>query len=251
MELKQVCLAMITTLALSACGGGGSSDSGNSAAPKVSASAANGIYVGNVRDVYSQHGDSIVFPLVAVVYEGEVYSLADHGYTYTSSIDVQSNSDYEGTFRVYDDFGDFLQTIEVDGSYQEKTSLSGQYQSERGFDSSFSLDYVPEAYEVPAGLDMIDGVWSVTNSTSNASITINSNGEFFGSDDAGCVFSGDITVPNASVNVYRVNLTQENCGEINGSYSGLASLDTFGPSPELVTIVSNNDFSFPYLLREQ
>lgn len=249
MKLKQFYLAVALATGLSACGGGGgggSSDSDSSA--NISASAANGIYVGTGTEYDYRVEGSIDYSLVAIVYNEEVHSMSDLGNTYYGVLEYQSETNYQGFLRIYDDFGDFYRSIRVDGQYETKNRLAGQYASPGEYDGSFSMDYVPEAYEAPASIDLIDGAWNVTNSVASASLSIDSSGNFFGSDADGCVFSGKITVPDPAVNVYRVNLSQENCGDIDGSYSGLASLDTTGESPILLTIVSNTNFSFPYLL---
>jgi len=71
------------------------------------------------------------------------------------------------------------------------------------------------------------------------SITINSDGSLTGTDQRGCVFAGSVSIPDSSVNVFRVRFTAENCGsssgssaeQINGSYRALG---TFGGDQILV-----------------
>ena len=247
MKLKQFFLVVALVTGLTACGGG-SSDSGGSSAATASVSPVNGIYMGDGFERLTGTNTVFEYSLVAIVYEGKVQSLSNSGLTYSSTISAQSSTEYRGLFRAYEAVGDFIETIEVDGSFEQKSNLSGTYTRQDRYEGSFSLDYVPEAYETPANIDLIDGSWNVTNSEASASLTIDSSGQFFGSDADGCVFSGKITVPDPTVNVYQVNLRQENCGDIDGTYNGLASIDTTGQSPILLTIVSNSSFSFPYLL---
>ncbi|MCM0613387.1 hypothetical protein KFJ24_12970 [Marinobacter sediminum] len=78
-----------------------------------------------------------------------------------------------------------------------------------------------------------------------SSVTIASDGTVTGSDQTGCVFNGQITIPDQSINVFEVDYSSSNCGSLsyasasdrNGDFSGIGSYD---PSLQELEVVSRN-----------
>ncbi len=52
------------------------------------------------------------------------------------------------------------------------------------------------------------------------SANISSTGRVTGSDDEGCTYSGQITIPNTRFNMIEITVTIANCGDGNGTYTG-------------------------------
>lgn len=249
MDLKHIALMTMTGVFLSACGGGGGGDSSDSgsAVSQVNASTMDGIYVGTGTE--SGFGG---FELIAYIQGGDIYAISDTGVGYTGPVTTRSDNSYSMSLKLYDPSdNEAFDQASVSGTYSSQSSFEGSYNRTTGPTGSFSAQYSAEAYEQPASTELISGAWRVDNSIDNASLTINSNGEFFGSDEVGCVFSGSITVPNANRNLYRINFTQENCGSLNGTYNGLAAraVDTSGT--HLLALVGNANMGFIYDLVKQ
>jgi hypothetical protein len=93
-------------------------------------------------------------------------------------------------------------------------------------------EYSADTFEVASSLDELVGGWSSV--TGPAGMDILADGTIDGGDIAGCIYSGSFSVEDPSVNVYDMNLVVADCGEFDGSYSGLASVlpgDVFGGGP--------------------
>lgn len=89
-----------------------------------------------------------------------------------------------------------------------------------------------------------------TTSVSN-SVTINTNGDIYGTDADGCVYSGSLSLPDSTKNLYRVNLLIESCGNSNGNYTGLMTgFGSVQPSL-LLMLVSNDSYGFSFQLERQ
>jgi len=97
-------------------------------------------------------------------------------------------------------------------------------------------------YERSSSLAKTNGIWSWTDGASyTQTLTIDASGNIDGSDTDGCVFSGSISTPNTSVNIYNVTLMLELCGAINGTYTGTATLsDGLGAYDSLTIGAANN-----------
>jgi hypothetical protein len=50
------------------------------------------------------------------------------------------------------------------------------------------------------------------------------SGQLTGSDSRGCVFNGNVSVPDATHNLYQISATVTSCGILNGSYQGHGTL---------------------------
>lgn len=54
------------------------------------------------------------------------------------------------------------------------------------------------------------------------SLVFDDDGDITGSDQNGCVYNGSTSIPNDTINIYRMSLHIESCGDLDGKYSGLA-----------------------------
>ena len=88
--------------------------------------------------------------------------------------------------------------------------------------SNFSL--TKEVELTNQGADFADVTGNYVTPDYLTSISFDVDGKVSGLDDEGCLYSGQLSIPEASINVYEVGLTVENCGEGNGTYDGLGTL---------------------------
>jgi len=84
--------------------------------------------------------------------------------------------------------------------------------------SSLALEY-DSSYEQPASLSAVQGTFV----NAQMSMTVNGN-QLFGQDSFGCTYSGNVSVPEKDKNLYELQITLSNCANLNGAYSGLATL---------------------------
>ena len=117
---------------------------------------------------------------------------------------------------------------EVEGSV-----LSGELRF-RDDDYHFSLNASSD-YDRSVSLATLAGVYTRTTNTIfgeevTLTLTIDADGQLTGQYSNGCVFNGDVTIPDASHNMVRLQIDLANCGssgsskQWNGSYSGLGVL---------------------------
>ena len=215
-------VSVLATLLLVACGGG-SSSSNNLSSNSSSPSKAQGVYSGTTSSAATF--ETIILPndKFYALYgstSGNVFvvngMLTGQGQSnngsYTASITdfYYAGSTYAGT---------------VSATYVPGTSVQGTI-SEPGIPAvSFSGNAIPASqfnYNAAASVSTISGTWTgMLLDGSTASISINSNGSFSGTDSA-CTFSGTITPDSSGKNFFNVSLTfgSSPCSLPNQSLSG-------------------------------
>lgn len=110
--------------------------------------------------------------------------------------------------------------IFVDGSVATGTALDLDYTLDECVGSgTFNLDFY-KAAEKSASLSKVKGQWS----SGAVTVNVNNEGAYTGATDSGCQLSGTIRPASSRVHIYDANVTVENCGSINGAYSGLAAI---------------------------
>ncbi|MDX2416690.1 MAG: hypothetical protein QNK19_04430 [Xanthomonadales bacterium] len=89
-----------------------------------------------------------------------------------------------------------------------------------GFYDSGTMDFYPinALYWRGLTLDGITGTYLTEEDS--ATTTINPDGSFTGSDALGCIWSGQITIPDTRFNLLDIDVTVGSCDEDNGSYTG-------------------------------
>lgn len=115
---------------------------------------------------------------------------------------------------------------ELSGKVESQDNILGNYTWGQDF-GRYMLSY-SSLYEAPSSLDMLEGIWTFSQASSGGEIytltlTIDSDGTIFGSDTAGCVYNGAVTIIDSRFNVYRMSLEVSLCGNLNDVYEGLAS----------------------------
>jgi len=237
MRMTRIALFAIP-LMLIACGGGGNGASG----PVNTAGQAQGVYSGTASSGFSL--DTIVLP------SDRFYALYGtiNGTALTidgmiSGQGLSNNGAYTATVTDFNASGAVL-TGSVMASYTAGTSLNGTL-SENGTTITFTGASLPAAFfnfNTPASLSDVTGTWTGTLlDGSAATVTINTNGTFSGS-NLGCSLSGTVT-PDSSRNFFNVSLTfgASPCLLPNQTESGIAidSLLPGGTTRQLLAAVNS------------
>ena len=119
--------------------------------------------------------------------------------------------------------------------------MSGSWSGGTGETGTFSFVY-DSMYDRGSALTTVAGSWVSVDELDNpiGSITIDAAGRMDAQDAAGCLYSGDLSIINASYNAYDLNLAVTNCGNFNGTYAGLAVVaDTDAADDTLIYSVDN------------
>lgn len=214
-------LPLLSILVLTACGGG-SGSSGSSVVtppPPVANADPGGIWYGFANN--TTLGETFEVAGVSVS-NGELRFIDNQGVQYQGSMQVSGNS-YTASFRAIAPLGEYfldgstVLTGNMSGTIIQRDSLEGSYLMSSGERGTVSLLY-DELYQRPSDLSRLTGTWiDVYDDT----FSVDAMGRIFGQDSWGCVYDGAAAIIDARFNAYRVNLTVSNCGEVNGSYSGL------------------------------
>ena len=97
------------------------------------------------------------------------------------------------------------------GSVNSKDSMFLSYYDPYSIATDFvlSLHYDAGLTERPSSLALVSGIWSYSNSTGyTITLSIDSLGGFVGSDTNGCLYSGNLSIENPTMNIYQVRLMQ-------------------------------------------
>lgn len=230
---------LAASLALTACGGGGSGGSGTASGagptappagapvtpPATAAATTPGVWKGSIVSTATGRTSSVValtgldghsvwMTTDGRVWGGQVPTTGDHFET------TFSGHMYDG---VHFPDGTNHGTTSMMVDHHSTTVTSGRY-SGSGDSGSFDMSLSP-MWDRPASIGTVAGVY--TRSTSNGytmTMTIGANGQIAGSDSRGCVISGAAGVPDATHNLYRIDATVTSCGSLDGTYSGIGAL---------------------------
>lgn len=235
-------IVVLTVLLLGACGGGGGGDGNNP--PPVQNASLGGIWYGTVTN--TTVGESYQVAGVSLA-NGELRFIDDQSVQYSGTMQVSGNS-VSATIRAIAPLGSqFANGATVingslNGTIVARSALNANYTMSTGERGTVSLVYDPD-YERDSSLSRISGMWTDEFGTVTE---ISGSGQVFAQDGAGCVYNGNVSVVNSSFNAYRLNLTVSNCGQFNGSYSGLGvitDLTSTNDNRQLIYQVSNSVWS--------
>jgi hypothetical protein len=233
--MKWLLISVIAAITLTACGGGGSGDSGS---PTVTNQSVGGIWQGT-SSASGQQIEGLVDEA------GEIHFIQADGVQYAGTVTVSGNS-VTGTFDGFAPLG----TTFADGSIHGTGTLTGTVQERSTFtaNSTFTTDGGAVAsgtltltfnaeYNQASSLGTLAG--NYTDTATGTAVTIGADGTIFAQDaSSGCVINGTVSILNASYNAYRMQATYANClganAVLNGvEVSGLGTLDT-SASPQQV-----------------
>ena len=227
------------SLVLAACGGGGGSSVGNSStggtttppptgntpAPSTTVDTTPGVWKGSIASTTTgqtasvvaltgHDGHSLWMTTDGRVWDGHVPTMGEHfDATFTGHM-------YEGA-HFPDGTNHGSATMMVD--HHSSTTTSGRY-SGSGDAGSFDMG-LSHMWNRTASLGAVAGVY--TRSTSDGytmTMTMDASGQLHGSDSAGCVFTGTVTVPDPNHNMYALDAQVTSCGALDGHYQGMGTL---------------------------
>ena len=147
---------------------------------------------------------------------------------------------------------DGVRSIVLDGTVSERDRLFGDYSGDdQGF---FGLDY-SDNYERASSLDQASGIWTFDMASSggalyNVTLSIDPNGQLFGTDTNGCVFSGELSIIDSRYNAYKVIVSMSSCESIDGEYGGLAYRADPAGSTWLYLFFANGRYAFSTILSQ-
>ena len=117
--------------------------------------------------------------------------------------------------------------VVLDGTVLTKDGSWGSYTWDQDF-GRFVLNYI-STYEESSELSKLQGIWTFSQASSGGAVftftlSIDTDGTVFGSHTGGCVYNGSFGIIDSRYNVYHLSLEASLCGDLDGSYEGLASL---------------------------
>ncbi|MFE8071554.1 hypothetical protein QQM79_10885 [Marinobacteraceae bacterium S3BR75-40.1] len=263
MTLKHWSAALLSMFLLTACGGGGSGGgggggsspdntsssgessgtSGNSNQSAQTGEAARpGVYSGEIT---TSSGDTKVS--IAVLGPDNRLVLFIEGGVYDRGSVSFDGSKMTGELKEF-------RTAAVESGSIEATmtsnSFSGTATSEDGTESKLAYQRLGSVSDEGADMDKIKGSWTEQKDGISTNFTVMSNGELDGSESDGCVFDGQVTIPDPQYNLYAVSFDGANCAgrpeasasERNaGSYQGFAYLTSSETNGNGLNLFADND----------
>lgn len=233
---------------LAACSGGGGG--GGNFAPGVNQEVG-GIWAGTITST-TING---TFQLSGVVTEsGELqFVSSDGGAVYSGTVQVTGDK-VTGTLEAVNFVGLMppaalpAGSITIDGTVTSQGVITGTYTGAND-SGSFDVTYDP-AYERVSNLGKLASDWTsignlqfksgIGGENDVLAISVADDGSFSGGDTAGCTYTGNFAVIDTAFNAYDAQLDITDCGGLNGSYTGLASLgDDAGTDDTLLLSAAN------------
>ncbi|MFT7007939.1 MAG: hypothetical protein ACJAXJ_002478 [Colwellia sp.] len=207
---------ILLTLSLAACGSGGGESNSIQSSELVKVDVMPiGLWEGQLITL-SDNSSIAVAGLIAP--NGEIRFITDDGEQDTGVL-VLDGSAFSGNLNAYDYDGTRIGSGTITGNYTA-TKITGSSFVDNVKISTFSLSISDES-DQGASLSTIKGNYATQDG--QTSIAIDADGVVSGSDTDGCQYSGRLTTPDSSINVYDMMLTVSSCGEFNGKYNGLAT----------------------------
>lgn len=211
--------------AVAGCGGGSSGGSSATGPTPVVDARLGGIWEGTI---FNENIGSSWQIIGLSLDTGESRFIDELGTQYVANFTVNGTS-FSGTFfgvaQLGETFidGSVVATGNMSGTISERNRISGSYTVSTGERGSLNLFY-NSIYDRDSSLSLLAGTWIDADQDT---FTVGAQGEIFGQDSLGCVYTGQVSIINPDNNAYRVQLNVSSCGTFNGSYSGLGVLDDY------------------------
>lgn len=213
------------SFAVAGCGGGSSGSSSATEPTPIADARLGGIWEGTI---FNQSIGSSWQIIGLSLDTGESRFIDEFGTQYVANFTVNGTS-FSGTFfgvaplgETFID-GSVVATGNMSGTISERNRISGSYTVSTGEQGSLDLFY-NSTYERDSSLSLMAGTWIDTDGDP---FTVDAQGQIFGQDSMGCVYTGQVAIINGDHNAYRVQLNVSSCGAFNGIYSGLGVLDDY------------------------
>lgn len=261
MVMRRIAGAIVLSIitALTACGGGGS---GSSSSGGGGNTLVGGIYNGSITDngqtytltgIIDETGNArfveatSTAPIVLVTPGTEITSTDE---SYKSGPNAAAYALCCTGF-VFSN-GQSTEPVTIAATIDPRTSINGTFTDGNGT-GSFALTYDATHYQQASSLSLIAGTYAYSYGGATGTITITASGGVSGTDSQGRVYSGTVTVPDATYNAYDVLITQTNVSPAPGSYSGVAAYypASNGQAAQLRVAMNNGPSAFYAVLTAQ
>lgn len=143
--------------------------------------------------------------------------------------------------------GQAITTLVANGSYDEQSAINMTFDESKPDGTpigsgSLALTYAATAYESRSDISLIGGDWGIKDAfgTPTTSISIDpASGQYSGSDENGCFYSGQFSVIDQHYNLYAVSLKTQCTGvAVTVTTTGLATLKKASPTAANPTLQS-------------
>lgn len=235
-------LGIFIVASIASCGGSGG-DSGGGSNATVSA---NGLWEGT----FTENGVG-TFDVSGLLYNGRIIAISElAGVIYDGSYTVSGNN-ISANVTAYQIGGSVFATSTISGTVSEENSIATTFNTSYGTSGSMSLSF-NNIYNRSSSLSLIAGSWNYTSGSYSLTITAQNDGSFFGQDSDGCVLNGNITIIDATHNLYNTSVSVTLCGVLNGTYTGFSGLlDNITTNDTLQVAVSNSNYILLYPFTRQ
>lgn len=202
-----------------------------------------GIWIG-YQTILTENGRG-VFDMKTLIYDGKFYGVSeDANILYSGSYEMTHGKylvtngieDSNTSYRIYDvlDNGKFFANGMTALNVKEQESFSGAFENDVLQEGEVSATFT-QLYNKASSLEYIKG----DINTSKVNLNINESGTISGTFKE-CQIDGTISVPDSSVNMYKLGFTLVSC-EDSGTYNGLG----------VVALDSNNSAYFMALASDE
>lgn len=120
--------------------------------------------------------------------------------------------------------GSVLTSVSITATVTERQQFNGSWSTGTNESGTFTFAY-SDTHQRTSSFLKLSANWFYTDGPYSVTISIDQNGGISGSDTDGCLYIGDASIPDASVNTYAFEVTVMSCGPFNGIYAGLGVLD--------------------------
>lgn len=112
----------------------------------------------------------------------------------------------------------------LSGALSEREAIAGFATTSRGSEA-IAATYQAVPYELPSSFAVIGGNYQFfePNTATTVTISINATGAVTTTDNFGCVYTGQLSIPDAAYNAYRFSGVYRCTGFADQPFSGLAS----------------------------
>jgi len=243
MKFFNIAMISILVLFFVGCNNSSSVESDAEVSQKISP---HGIWIGH-QHILSENGKG-AFDMKTIIYDGKFYGISeDAGMIFSGAYNMSANKyltadslqDSDTSYKIYDinNNGKFFANGVTSLSIKEESYFSGTFVNdlyqEGNLESLFS-----GLYNKASSLEYV----KKTLDSDGLKISVDENGLISGVKDE-CAISGNITVPDKSVNIYSLNFSLLECDE-SGDYKGLGivALDS-NSSAYFLSFATNSDES--------
>ena len=237
---------------LAGCGGGGGGDAGDIAPPVIEDELSDGIWSGLFTSIVDSTASGVI-GAVSVQNEAQFVAATINERHYAGALATAGNV-LIGTLSIYrGKDGPFfgaggLDSIDIDGTATSRARLSGDFAGDD--EGQFGLNYEP-VYETGSSLATTAGIWEYSEPSAagplyTVTLDIDAAGAIFGTDSAGCTYSGQVGLVDGTFNVYDFSFEITACPAANGDYNGLGWVTSIGGGMQnrLTVGLTRNDLAF-------